>query len=194
MELTSKSAAQMRRECEALSAELELARRDLADGSAELRASLDFPARTKAWIGSRPVKAALITLAAGALATRLMPVLLWRGRASLLSRFAGQLARGAAGMMLPFIVDRFTSRPHFRAPARSPFPLIPNNPTHRIIMNSLTLKGTWHETKGKLKQKYADLTDDDLLYEEGREEELLGRLQKKTGETKEAIRDIISSL
>ena len=61
-------------------------------------------------------------------------------------------------------------------------------------MNSLTLKGTWNETKGKLKQKYADLTDDDLLFEEGQEEELLGRLQKKTGQSKEALRDFISKL
>lgn len=56
------------------------------------------------------------------------------------------------------------------------------------------MKGTWNETKGKLKQKYADLTDDDLLFEEGKEDELLGRLQKKTGQTKEAIRDSISKL
>ena len=61
-------------------------------------------------------------------------------------------------------------------------------------MTKLELKGTWNETKGKLKQKYADLTDDDLLFEEGKEEELLGRLQKRTGETKEAIRDAIAKL
>ncbi len=61
-------------------------------------------------------------------------------------------------------------------------------------MTKLELKGTWNETKGKLKQKYADLTDDDLLFEEGKEDELLGRLQKKTGETKESIRDAISKL
>jgi uncharacterized protein YjbJ (UPF0337 family) len=61
-------------------------------------------------------------------------------------------------------------------------------------MNKLEIKGTWNETKGKLKQKYADLTDDDLLFEEGKEEELLGRLQKKTGQTKEQIRDAISKL
>ncbi len=61
-------------------------------------------------------------------------------------------------------------------------------------MNKLEIKGTWNETKGKLKQKYADLTDDDLLFEEGKEDELLGRLQKKTGQTKEAIRDAISKL
>ena len=61
-------------------------------------------------------------------------------------------------------------------------------------MTKLKLKGTWNETKGKLKQQYADLTDDDLLFEEGKEDELLGRLQKKTGQTKEAIRDAIAKL
>ncbi|RYD43722.1 MAG: CsbD family protein [Verrucomicrobiaceae bacterium] len=61
-------------------------------------------------------------------------------------------------------------------------------------MNKLQMKGTWNETKGKLKQKYADLTDDDLLFEEGKEDELLGRLQKKVGQTKEQIRDTISNL
>lgn len=47
-------------------------------------------------------------------------------------------------------------------------------------MNDLTLKGTWNETKGKLKQKYSELTDDDLAFSEGKEDELLGRIQKKT--------------
>ncbi len=61
-------------------------------------------------------------------------------------------------------------------------------------MTKLEMKGTWNETKGKLKQKYADLTDDDLLFEEGKEDELLGRLQKKTGQTKELIRDTIAKL
>jgi uncharacterized protein YjbJ (UPF0337 family) len=50
-------------------------------------------------------------------------------------------------------------------------------------MNKLQIKGNWNVIKGKLKQQYADLTDDDLLYDEGKEEELLGRLQKKTGKT-----------
>ena len=48
-------------------------------------------------------------------------------------------------------------------------------------MNKFTFKGTWNEVKGKLKQKYAELTDDDLTYAEGKEDELLGRLQKRTG-------------
>jgi uncharacterized protein YjbJ (UPF0337 family) len=61
-------------------------------------------------------------------------------------------------------------------------------------MNSLKLKGNWNEVAGKLKQKYANLTDDDLLFKEGKEEELLGRLQAKVGKTKEELRKIISKL
>jgi len=61
-------------------------------------------------------------------------------------------------------------------------------------MTKLEMKGTWNETKGKLKQQYANLTDDDLLFEEGKEDELLGRLEKKVGKTKQQIRDAISDL
>lgn len=60
--------------------------------------------------------------------------------------------------------------------------------------SNLKLKGNWNETKGKIKQKYADLTDDDLLYEEGKEDELYGRLQKKTGKTKDQIKAWIDKL
>ncbi len=61
-----------------------------------------------------------------------------------------------------------------------------------ISMNKLELKGTWNEAKGKLKQKYADLTDDDLTFAEGKEDEMLGRLQQKTGRSKEELREEIS--
>ena len=61
-------------------------------------------------------------------------------------------------------------------------------------MTKLELKGNWNEIKGKLKQKYADLTDDDLTFAEGKDEELLGRLQKKLGRTKEEIRTEIGDL
>lgn len=54
-------------------------------------------------------------------------------------------------------------------------------------MNTLQLKGNWNIVKGKLKQKYADLTDDDLQYIEGKEDELIGRIQKRTGKTKEEV-------
>lgn len=61
-------------------------------------------------------------------------------------------------------------------------------------MTKLKIKGSWHELKGKLKQKYAALTDDDLTFAEGKEEELLGRLQQKLGRTKEQIRSEIEGL
>jgi uncharacterized protein YjbJ (UPF0337 family) len=61
-------------------------------------------------------------------------------------------------------------------------------------MDKLTIKGNWNEAAGKLKQKFADLTDDDVLFIEGKEEELLGRLQKKLGKTKDEIRDLIAKL
>lgn len=61
-------------------------------------------------------------------------------------------------------------------------------------MTELSFKGNWNVMKGKLKQKYAQLTDDDLLFEEGKEEEVIGRIQKRTGETKENIRSFIEKL
>ncbi|CAM3485220.1 CsbD family protein [Flavobacterium chungbukense] len=61
-------------------------------------------------------------------------------------------------------------------------------------MNSTEIKGNWNELKGKLKQKYADLTDDDLLYEEGKEDEMYGKIQKKLGQTKEEFHKILSDL
>ncbi len=59
---------------------------------------------------------------------------------------------------------------------------------------SLKMKGNWNEIKGKMKQQYANLTDDDLLYEEGKEDELYGRIQKKTGRTKEEVKSWIDKL
>jgi uncharacterized protein YjbJ (UPF0337 family) len=59
-------------------------------------------------------------------------------------------------------------------------------------MDKLSIKGNWKEISGKLKQKYANLTDDDLLYKEGKEDELMGRLQKKIGTTKDGLRDLIA--
>jgi len=54
-------------------------------------------------------------------------------------------------------------------------------------MNTLGTKGDWNIIKGKLKQKWGKLTDDDLQYVDGKSDELLGRIQKCTGETREAI-------
>ena len=61
-------------------------------------------------------------------------------------------------------------------------------------MNTLMIKGNWNELKGKLKQKFAALTDDDLLYINGKEDELIGRIQHKIGKTKSELLDIISRL
>jgi uncharacterized protein YjbJ (UPF0337 family) len=61
-------------------------------------------------------------------------------------------------------------------------------------MNKLQFKGSWNEIKGKLKQSYGDLTDDDLVYAEGKDDELMGRLQKKLGKTKDEVRLMIEKL
>ena len=56
------------------------------------------------------------------------------------------------------------------------------------------LKGNWNQIKGSLKQQYAQLTDDDLTYAEGKEDELLGRLQEKLGKTKTEVKNMIDGL
>ena len=61
-------------------------------------------------------------------------------------------------------------------------------------MNKLEIKGDWNITKGKLKQKWAQLTDDDLQFAEGKQDELLGRIQKRTGETREAIEKVLKGV
>ena len=61
-------------------------------------------------------------------------------------------------------------------------------------MNTLRMKGNWNETVGKLKQQFANLTDDDLLFMDGKDKELLGRLQQKLGKTKEGVRKMVATL
>ena len=61
-------------------------------------------------------------------------------------------------------------------------------------MTKLQFKGSWNETKGKLKQKYGQLTDDDLAFAEGKDDELLGRLEKRLGKAKEELRMEIEGL
>ena len=58
----------------------------------------------------------------------------------------------------------------------------------------LQMKGSWNEVKGKLKQKYGQLTDDDLAFAEGKEDELLGRLQKRLGRTRDELRAEIEEM
>jgi uncharacterized protein YjbJ (UPF0337 family) len=61
-------------------------------------------------------------------------------------------------------------------------------------MTKLQFKGSWNEVKGKLKQKYGQLTDNDLAFSEGKEDELLGRLQQRLGKSKEDLRKEIEGL
>lgn len=61
-------------------------------------------------------------------------------------------------------------------------------------MDKMELKGNWNEWKGRIKQEYGDVTDDDLTYEEGREDEMWGRLQKKTGKVKDDLVKWLRSL
>ena len=60
-------------------------------------------------------------------------------------------------------------------------------------MTKLEIKGDWNIIKGKLKQRWAKLTDDDLQFVEGKHEELIGRIQKRTGETREAVENAMKS-
>lgn len=62
------------------------------------------------------------------------------------------------------------------------------------MSTQLEIKGSWNEVKGKLKQKYGQLTDDDLSFTEGKGDELLGRLQQKLGRSKEDLRSEIEKL
>lgn len=58
----------------------------------------------------------------------------------------------------------------------------------------LELKGYWNQAKGKLKERYAELTDDDLKYEEGKEDQLVGRLQEKLGKTKDEVKQMLRDI
>jgi uncharacterized protein YjbJ (UPF0337 family) len=61
-------------------------------------------------------------------------------------------------------------------------------------MNKLGLKGNWNEQKGKLKQTFAELTDNDLMFEEGKKDEMLGKIQIKLGKSKDELDKIIADL
>jgi uncharacterized protein YjbJ (UPF0337 family) len=62
------------------------------------------------------------------------------------------------------------------------------------MMDKNVLKGNWNEQKGKLKQKFAELTDDDLMYAEGKKDEMLGKLQIKLGKTLDEVKQIFADL
>ena len=79
-----------------------------------------------------------------------------------------------------------------QSPARTTKPSMQSDDS--IMSTKLEIKGNWNEIKGKLKQKYGELTDDDLTFASGKEDELLGRLQKRLGKDKEDIRKTIEQL
>ena len=77
--------------------------------------------------------------------------------------------------------------------------VVPVTPSKSVVIETpsstkLWWKGNWNVAQGKLKQQYADLTDDDLLYAEGKEEELYGRLQKKLGKTRAEVEKMLNDL
>lgn len=61
-------------------------------------------------------------------------------------------------------------------------------------MDTLRIKGNWNQIKGKIKQKYPDLIDDDLLFVAGKEDDLLGRIQRKTGKSRDEVVSYINSI
>jgi len=61
-------------------------------------------------------------------------------------------------------------------------------------MNTTEVKGNWNQQKGLLKQKFANLTDNDLMYENGKKDEMLGKLQIKLGKSKEELDTLLKSL
>lgn len=77
--------------------------------------------------------------------------------------------------------------------------MVVNGGDHRVAelrsvcMDKLEIKGNWNEIKGRLKQAYGDLTDDDLTYAEGADDELLGKVQKRLGKTREEARKILEN-
>ncbi len=77
--------------------------------------------------------------------------------------------------------------------------VVPVSPSKSVVVETpsstkLWWKGNWNVAQGKLKQQFADLTDDDLLYAEGKEEELYGRLQKKLGKTRAEVETMLNDL
>jgi uncharacterized protein YjbJ (UPF0337 family) len=59
-------------------------------------------------------------------------------------------------------------------------------------MNTTQVKGNWNEQKGKLKQAFSNVTDDDLMFADGKKDEMYGKLQKKLGKTREELDDVMS--
>lgn len=61
-------------------------------------------------------------------------------------------------------------------------------------MNAIENDRNWEEQKMELKLKFAVLTDNDLLFENGRKEEMFKKLQSRLGKSKEELQKIISAI
>jgi uncharacterized protein YjbJ (UPF0337 family) len=68
------------------------------------------------------------------------------------------------------------------------------NNKKELTMDTLRIKGNWNQIKNKIKQKFPDLTDDDLTFVEGRENELLGKIQRRTGRSRDEVVNYINSI
>ncbi|HWB02807.1 MAG TPA: hypothetical protein VG796_07255 [Verrucomicrobiales bacterium] len=110
---------------EALRNELAAARRDMAFAADSLKHSLNPKERAQVFIRERPLVTVLTALTAGAVAVKILPGLLWRSKGKLLSRFAGEMVRGAAGMMLPIIAGKIAA---VRQTRPRPHPYMPTDP------------------------------------------------------------------
>jgi|GEM_PF-4774085 len=96
-------------EREALRHDISAARCDITCATDSLKHALNPKERARDYIRERPLAAALTTLAIGLVASRLLPVLLWRSKGSLFKRFTGELIKGAAGMALPLLTSRLSA-------------------------------------------------------------------------------------
>jgi hypothetical protein len=105
--------------CESLRQELAAARVEFTAAADELRHSLNPKERALQFVRDRPVGTAVTAIAAGLIAIKLIPLLLWRGRKSILSRFTGQLARAAVGAAVPLLSAKLAGR-NGAARAREP--------------------------------------------------------------------------
>ncbi|HEX2747353.1 MAG TPA: hypothetical protein VHM91_05070 [Verrucomicrobiales bacterium] len=114
-------------EREALRHELAAARHDISLAAGSLRHSLNPKERAEDFIRQRPATAVMAAVAAGAVAIKILPGLLWRSKGNLLSRFTGEMMKGAAGMLLPLIAGKIAAaRQRSEEPGVTVFPHDPS--------------------------------------------------------------------
>jgi uncharacterized protein YjbJ (UPF0337 family) len=60
------------------------------------------------------------------------------------------------------------------------------------MVNAQALQGQWNQIRGELKKKWGQLTDDDLRFNNGNIDQLVGKIQQRTGEAREAIEQFLT--